>query len=277
MQRIDDGPGTARLPRFADSWALVTGASSGLGEEFATQLASRGANVVLTARSGSRLEGLAGQLKQAHRVEARVLVADLSTDAGLTTLLRSLDATGLAIDHVVANAGYGTFGELATQTEESQLDMIRLNCVALVGLVRHFLPGQIARKRGGALLVASTASFQPTPLYATYGATKHFVRAFGEALAEEVRPSGVTISVLCPGPVATGFQSRAGTIIAPAQARSVLTSAETVRQGLEGYAHGRTVVVPGTMNRALRAVSSVLPNRVIAPMTLRMMRTKERE
>lgn len=263
------------MQRFTSSWALVTGASSGLGEELARQLASRGANLVLTARSGARLEALAAELKQAHRVEARVLVADLATEAGLSTLLRSIDATGLVIDHVVANAGYGTFGELACQTEESQLDMIRLNCSALVGLVHHFLPGQIARKRGGALLVASTASFQPTPLYATYGATKHFVRAFGEALAEEVRPSGVTISVLCPGPVPTGFQARAGTVIAPAQARSIVSPAETVRQGLDAYARGVTVFVPGAMNRALRAVSAMLPNRLVAPMTLRMMRSKE--
>jgi short-subunit dehydrogenase len=264
------------MDRFTGSWALVTGASSGLGEDFARQLASRGANVVLTARSGARLEALAAELRAGHRVDARVLVADLASEAGLSTLLRSLDATGLTIDHVVANAGYGTFGELNAQSESSQLDMIRLNCSALVGLVHHFLPGQVARRRGGALLVASTASFQPTPLYAVYGATKHFVRAFGEALAEEVRPSGVTISVLCPGPVPTGFQSRAGTSIAPAQARSVVSPAETVRQGLDAYARGVVVFVPGTMNRMLRVVSTVLPNRVVAPMTLRMMRTKDR-
>ncbi len=263
------------MERFKGAWALVTGASSGLGEDFARQLASRGANVVLTARSGPRLSALAEELEGAHGVETRVLVADLATDAGLTTLLRSLDATRVAIDHVIANAGYGTFGELAEQSEASQRDMIHVNCVALVGLVHHFLPGQIARRRGGALLVASTASFQPTPLYATYGATKHFVRAFGEALAEEVRPRGVTISVLCPWPVPTGFQARARTAIAPAQARSIVSSAETVRQGLDAYARGVAVFVPGAMNRALRAASAMLPNRVVAPLTLRMMRGKE--
>lgn len=261
--------------RFKDEWALVTGASSGLGEDFARQLAADGANLVLTARSGPRLEALAAELREKHRVDARVLVADLATEAGLGTLLRALDATGLAIDHVIANAGYGTFGELATQSEASQLDMIRLNCSALVGLVHHVLPGQVARRKGGALLVASTASFQPTPLYATYGATKHFVRAFGEALAEEVRSHGVTVSVLCPGPVPTGFQARAKTIIAPAQQSSVLSSAETVRQGLDAYARGVVVFVPGAMNRALRAMAAMLPNRVVAPMTFRMMRTKE--
>lgn len=264
------------MVRFAGSWALVTGASSGLGEEFAKQLAARGANLVLTARGGARIEALAAALQTAHAIEARVLVADLATDAGLATLLRAIDATGVAIDHVIANAGYGTFGELAGQSPDSQLEMIRLNCASLVGVVHHFLPGQLARRRGGALLVASTASFQPTPLFATYGATKHFVRAFGEGLAEEVRPGGVTISVLCPGPVPTGFQSRAGSIIAPAQASSVVSSEETVRQGLDAYARGTVVFVPGGMNRVLRAMSSLLPNRIVAPMTLRMMRGKER-
>jgi short-subunit dehydrogenase len=263
------------MSTFAGSWALVTGASSGIGESLARELARRGANVVLTARSGDKLRVLANELA-AHGVETRVLCADLATESGISHLLVLIDALGVPIDHVIANAGFGGFGEFADQTEREQLEMVTLNCGALTVLVRHFLPKQIERRRGGALLVASTASFQPTPLYAVYGATKHYVRALGEALAAEVADRGVRISVLCPGPVPTGFQSRAGTSIARAQERSVLTADDTARIGLDGYEAGRVVVVPGRMNRVLRAVSTAMPNRVVVPATLRMMRTKDR-
>lgn len=260
---------------FRGSWALVTGASGGIGESFARELAARGANVILTARSGGKLATLAKELATKHGVQTRVLIADLSTEAGLWQLLVIADALGVPVDHVIANAGFGGFGEFATQSERAQFEMVTLNCAALTVLVRHFLPKQLERGRGGAILVASTASFQPTPLYTVYGATKHFVRALGEALAAEVHGTGVTISVLCPGPVSTGFQARAGTSIAKAQERSVLSADETARVGLEGYTRGRVVVVPGRMNRVLRAISTAMPNRVVVPATLRMMRTKD--
>lgn len=264
------------MMEFRGSWALVTGASGGIGEAIARNLAQRGANVILSARSGDKLALVAKDITATHGVEARVLAADLSNEAGIWQLLLLVDTLGVTIDHVVANAGFGGFGEFAGQTEREQLEMVLLNCGALTVLVRHFLPGQIARKRGGAILVASTASFQPTPLYTVYGATKHYVRALGEALAAEIKGSGVTVSVLCPGPVATGFQSRAGTSIAKAQERSVLSAEETARLGVEGYDAGRVVVVPGRMNKVLAAMSTAMPNRVVVPMTLRMMRTKDK-
>lgn len=259
---------------FRGSWALVTGASGGIGEALARDLARRGANVILTARSAGKLEKVASEMRAAHGIETRVLAADLSSEAGIWNLVGLVDALGITVDHVVANAGFGGFGEFTAQSEREQLEMVMLNCGALTVLVRHFLPGQLARKRGGAILVASTASFQPTPLYTVYGATKHYVRALGEALAGELAGTGVKVSVLCPGPVATGFQSRAGAQIAKAQERAVLSAEETARIGLDGYARGRVVVVPGRMNRVLAAVSTSLPNRLVVPATFRMMRTK---
>jgi len=264
------------MSTFAGSWALVTGASSGIGESLARELGRRGANVVLTARSGGKLATLAKEIATTDRVETRVLIADLSTEAGIWQLLVLVDALGVPIDHVIANAGFGGFGEFVRQSEREQLEMVTLNCGALTVLVRHFLPKQIERGRGGALLVASTASFQPTPLYSVYGATKHYVRALGEALAAEVQGTGVRVSVLCPGPVATGFQSRAGASIARAQERSVLSADNTARIALDGYERGRVIVVPGRMNKMLRAVATAMPNRVVVPATLRMMRTKDR-
>ena len=260
---------------FRGSWALVTGASGGIGESIARELGRRGANVILTARSADKLDAIAKDIA-ANGVETRVLTADLATDVGIWKLLTLVDALGMEIDHVVANAGFGGFGEFAEQSERAQLEMVMLNCSALTVLVRHFLPKQIERKRGGAILVASTASFQPTPLYAVYGATKHYVRALGEALAAEIEGTGVTISVLCPGPVETGFQARAKTTIAKAQQRSVLSADVTAKAGLDGYERGRVVVVPGRMNKMLAAVAAAVPNRVVVPATYRMMRTKDR-
>lgn len=261
---------------FRGSWALVTGASGGIGESLARELGRRGANVVLTARGHGRLRVIADEIAKESGVETRVLAADLSTEAGVWQLLVLVDALGVPIDHVVANAGFGSFGDFTGHSERELLEMVMLNCGALTVLVRHFLPGQIRRKRGGAILVASTAAFQPTPLYAVYGATKHYVRALGEALAAEVAETGVTISVLCPGPVPTGFQSRAKTAIAPAQQGQVLTPDETARIGLDGYERRRVIVVPGRLNRALAAVSTALPNRIVVPSVLRMMRGKDR-
>lgn len=261
---------------FRGSWALVTGASGGIGESLARELGRRGANVILTARSTDKLTAIAKEIGVAHGVETRVLSADLATEVGIWKLLTLVDALGISVDHVIANAGFGGFGDFADQTEREQLEMVMLNCGALTVLVRHFLPKQLERKRGGALLVASTASFQPTPLYAVYGATKHYVRAFGEALAAEIEGNGVTISVLCPGPVKTGFQARAGANIAKAQEGAMLSADETARIGLDGYARGRRVVVPGRMNKLLAAVATAMPNRIVVPAALRMMRSKDR-
>ncbi|MDQ3035678.1 MAG: SDR family oxidoreductase [Myxococcota bacterium] len=259
---------------FRGSWALVTGASSGLGEEFARQLAQRGCNVVLTARSRDKLQALGAQLGAAHGVQYRVITADLAAPDGAATLARELDALGVAIDHVVANAGFGTWGPCEEETSASQTEMVRVNCEALVAIVHHTIGGMLARRRGGVLLVASTAAFQPTPMFAVYGATKAFVRSFGEALAEEMRGRGVRVSVLCPGPVPTGFQARANSEISAAQRASVLSAQETVERGLAGYVAGKVVVVPGAANRVGALIASALPNSLVVPVVGRMMRTK---
>lgn len=262
---------------FRGRWTLITGASSGLGEELARQLAERGANLVLTARSKDKLAALAAQLGAAHGIQARVIVADLAAEGGVLQLTRELDALGLPIDHAIANAGYGTWGAFAEQPAQSQAEMVRLNCEALVALVHHVIPGMIARKRGGVLLVGSTAGFQPTPMFAVYAATKAFVRSFGEALAEEVRGTGVRVSVLCPGPVPTGFQSRAQIDIPPAQRAAVMSAEECVRRAIAGYSRRRVVIVPGAVNRAGAILASMIPNAVVVPVVRRMMQTRRRD
>ncbi len=257
---------------FRDRWALITGASSGLGEEFAKQLARKGCHLVLTARSREKLVALAARLHAAHGVQCRVMDADLASEAGMASLLDHLEL--FEIDHVIANAGFGHWGLFDETSLESQTEMVRVNCESLVALVHRTLAKMIARRFGGVILVASTASFQPIPKFAVYAASKAFVRSFGEALAEETRDRGVRVSVLCPGPMPTGFQARAGTHITGGQRALVWSAQQTVELALREYAAERVVVVPGVMNRLSAVVGSHTPRRVMLPFLRRMMRSR---
>jgi short-subunit dehydrogenase len=259
---------------FRGRWALITGASSGLGEEFAKQLARMGCHLVLTSRSRERLLVLGAQLGEAHSVQCRVIDADLASEAGMASLLEQLDSLGVEIDHVIANAGFGAWGPFDEAELESQTQMVRVNCESLVALVHRTLAPMIARRFGGVILVASTASFQPIPRFAVYAATKAFVRSFGEALAEETRSKGVHVSVLCPGPVPTGFQARAGTHITRMQRASVWSSEQTVEHALREYAAKRGVIVPGVANQLGAILGSYVPRRVMLPLLRQMMRSR---
>ncbi|MBK7578849.1 MAG: SDR family oxidoreductase [Myxococcales bacterium] len=243
---------------FRKTTALVTGASSGIGLELARQLAERGASLVLTARSQDKLEALAQELSQQYSVKARVVVADLARPRGALELCADVDALGIDIDHLINNAGFGDAGALTRADPEKLAEMVRLNCEAVVVLARHFLPGMLARRRGGVLNVASTAAFQPMPYMATYAATKAFVLSFSAALAKEVEGQGVHVTALCPGPVPTGFQAAAG--IEPGMERiAALSASETASQALSAYADGDAVCVPGAVNRAQTLFSKLAP------------------
>jgi uncharacterized protein len=247
---------------FRDAFALVTGASSGIGEVFARELAARGANLLVTARSRDKLEVLAAELAKAHDVEVHVVAADLGEPSGVERLCREADELGIPVDHLVNNAGFGAVGAFAGADPAVQTDMVRLNCEALMRVTRHFLPPMLARGRGGVIHVASTAAYQPMPYMATYGATKAFVLSFSLALSEEVAGRGVSVMALCPGPVPTGFQAVAG--IEPGMERIAALSAEqTVKRGLEAYLAGDRVCVPGTVNRAQTLASKLLPRGVV--------------
>jgi hypothetical protein len=259
---------------FRGTRALVTGASSGIGEELARQLAAKGCALVVTARSEGKLRALAEELTAAHGVTVDVIAGDLGAAGGAVALADEIDRRGLRIDHLMSNAGFGTGGALVESDEARQAEMVRLNCEALVVLTRRFLPSMVERRAGGIIHVASIAGNQPVPFMATYGATKAFVLSFSLAVAEEVRHAGVRVLALCPGPVPTGFQSTAGVDIAPSQRRAVLTAAETVRIGLRAYERRRTVCVPGGLNKLGSVGSRLLPRAVVVRTVARMMRAK---
>src|SRR6516164_5578292 len=191
------------------STVLITGASGGIGNEFAKLFARHGHNLILVARSGDKLAQIAPEL-QVHGVKVTYFALDLTAPTAAKSLFDQVQSAALSVDILVNNAGFGALGEFAQMSNEEILGQIQLNIIALTELTRLFLPAMIARRSGRIMNVASTAGFQPGPLMAVYYATKAYVISFSEAVANEVRDSGVTVTCFCPGPTHTGFAKRAG-------------------------------------------------------------------
>lgn len=256
------------------STALITGASSGIGESLARQLAAHGADLILVARTEDRLHALAAELGARYRVQVHVLPADLNLPGAASQLHAAVQARGLSVDILVNNAGLGGYGEFSTQPSDEIDRMITVNIGALTGLTRAFLPDMLARGRGRVLNVASTAAFQPGPLMAVYYATKAYVLSFSEAIAEEVAGSGVSVTALCPGPVQTGFQavSRLGEsdlLSGPARL-AILSADEVARLGVRGMLVGQRVVVAGRLNRVQTLLPRLLPRAVVTRLIARV-------
>ena len=229
---------------YKGTTALVTGASSGLGEEFAKQLAAQGANLVLVARSADRMNRLAACLRQESKVQVTVLPADLSSDGQLSLLIGELKNRGLRIDLLINNAGFGIFEDFLDTPAEQQLEEIDVNVRALVALTHAFTPSMIAAKRGGVINLASTAAFQPLAGAAVYAAAKAFVLLFSEGLSLELEKSGVRVLAACPGPVATQFFANMN----PMLQRSQMDQPRTVvRDVLRAFAKGKRVAYPGRL------------------------------
>jgi len=251
--------------------ALVTGASGGIGAEIARVLAGKGHDLVLVARSVERLAALTEELSRAHGIQARALAADLAQGEEPDRLARSIASEGSEVDVLVNNAGFGLHGPFVRTDGARELEMIQLNVVALTRLTKLLLPGMVARGRGRVLNVASTAGFAPGPFMAVYYATKAFVVSLSEALAEEVRGTGVTVTALCPGATRTAFAGAAGMEDSALFRRGVVMDARTVaRAGVEGMLAGRTLVVPGLANKALLASIRVTPRSLVRRITRRM-------
>jgi short-subunit dehydrogenase len=253
-------------------WAVITGASSGLGAIFAEHLAKRGLSLVLTGRDEPRLTTVRERVRRiTPGIEVELVVGDLGTESGIRALVAHLD--GRAIDVLVNNAGFGTYGPLSEADAGREHDMVAVNIDALVRLTRAMLPGMVARGTGGVLNVASTIAFQPAPYQATYGASKAFVLSFSQALWAETRGSGVTVSALCPGPTRTGFVDALGSDVSHTAVYQHLAAPEpVVVAGLRALDRGRPVVVPGLRNRVMANAGRFMPGWVTALVGARLLR-----
>lgn len=257
------------LPTAApDRTAVVTGASSGIGTEIARELARRGQQVTLVARNAAKLTELAAEITAAGG-RADVLTADLADGDDRAALLGRIGELGLTPNVLVNCAGLSTLGPVHAADPDAERHMIEVNVQALADLCARFLPGMVARKSGALLNVASTAAFQPLPGQAGYGATKAFVLSYTQSLAGELRGTGVTASVLCPGPVDTGFGERAGFRKEDAEAAlpSIMWESPKIvaKTGVDALADGRLVAIPGVLNRAASVLVQYVPKRLLLP------------
>ena len=236
------------------TWAVVTGASSGLGEGYARRLAEQGANLLLVARRADRLQDLADQLRSAHRIEARVRPCDLTDRDARAALVEELGAT--QVHTLVNNAGFGTLGPFDEIPAERISTEVELNVVALTELTKAVLPGMRARGRGAVINIASTAAFQPIPQFATYAATKAYVLRFSVGLWAELRDTDVRVLAVCPGPTDTAFFDRAGNDDVMSQRRSV---EQVVATSFRALSRRRPYVLDGTRNSLLAETIRFVP------------------
>jgi short-subunit dehydrogenase len=245
-------------------WALVTGASSGIGAAFARALAERGYSLLLVARRRDRLEALAATLRHAE-----VLVADLGDAADVARVAERALALG-DLELLVNNAGFGTNGDFVALDPARELAMVQLNVVAPLTLAQRLLPAMVARRAGGIINVASIGAFQPVPYMATYGGTKAFVLSWSEALAEELRGSGVRVLCVCPGPTATEWFEVAGVNPALRKVPHVMSAEALVARTLDAWDDGRAVLIPGLINWLTAFVTRIFPRLLVRVVTGRM-------
>jgi len=259
-------------PTWTGRWALVTGASAGIGVALARELAAGGANLVLTARRQDRLDKLAQELASTYKIRTEVFAADLAQPDAPQRIFAFTLAKGIGVDVLINNAGFGGYGEFATSDTQRLLDMVQVNCAAVVHLTRLYLPQMIERRRGDVLILASTASFQAVPFISTYAATKAFDLLFAEGLAEEVKPYGIRVCALCPGSTESEFHEVAGQSELAAAMRNRETAEKVARVGLRALAAGKSYVISGAANYLGAHSQRLVPRRFVTRITAKMFR-----
>jgi short-subunit dehydrogenase len=259
-------------PPTPDSTCLVTGASSGIGAEIARGLAARGHGLTLVARREDRLEELADELERDHGVRVEIVAADVSDPAERERLAREVEERGLIVEVLVNNAGFGSGGKFTRLDGEKEAAMVRTNCEAVVGLTSRFVGEMVERGQGAVLNLSSIASFQPIPYQATYGATKAFVRSFTDALHEELRGTGVTVTAVSPGPVRTEFGESGGFGGGDDRIPEMfwLDPEKVAEDALNALDGGERVVVPGLLNRVAAVYGHYIPRSVLLPIVRRV-------
>ena len=256
--------------KWRGKWALITGASAGIGLELAKQLAAGGSNLVLTARRVDRLQQLAAELTGKRGVRVELFPADLVRPEAPNQIYEFTKGKNIEIELLVNNAGFGAFGLIHEIPAERMTEMIQVNCSAVVHLTRLYIAGMVERRHGDVLILASTAAFQAVPFNSVYAATKAFDLLFAEGISEEVREFGVNVCALCPGSTDTEFQQVAEQ---PDRAfRSAETAEKVARVGLEALANGKSFVVSGARNRLMMESERLAPRGFVVRMAAKMMR-----
>lgn len=252
-------------PKKAKGTALITGASSGIGSDLARVLAAEGHDLALVARSEGKLRELGNALAGAHKIRAHVIAADLADPSAPEVVVRRAGELGLDVSVLVNNAGFAAFGKFVETDLAEELRMIQVNITAVTHLTKLLVPKMLARGGGRILNLASTAAFQPGPLMAVYFATKAYVLSWSEALANELRGTGVTVTALCPGPTTSGFQAVAHMEESRlVRGRKLMDSMTVARAGVNGMKRGKTVVIPGLMNKLIAQSVRLTPRKTVA-------------
>jgi len=260
------------IAAWQGKWALITGASAGIGKALAEELAAGGANLVLTARRRERLENLARTLSTTHKIKTEIFAADLSDPTAPEKILAFTRDQKIQIDLLINNAGFGAYGEFATSDRSRQVEMVQVNCAAVVNLTHLFLPAMIEREAGDILIVASTAAFQAVPYISTYAATKAFDLSFAEGLAEELKPHGIRVCALCPGSTESEFHEVANQSNLPSSNKRRETAEKVARTGLQALAAGKSYVISGTGNYLGAQVQRLVPRRVVTSIAAKLFR-----
>jgi short-subunit dehydrogenase len=255
---------------WRNRWGLVTGASAGIGVALAQELATAGVHLVLTARRVARLEELARALREKHGIQTQVFAADLAEPHAPQKIFDFTEQRGIAVELLINNAGFGQYGEFPGVDTQRLLDMVQVNCSAVVHLTRLYLPGMVGRKRGDVLILASTASFQAVPYISTYAATKAFDLLFAEGLAEEMKTHGIRVCALCPGSTESEFHAVAGQ--QRFTGKSMETAEEVARTGLQALAEGRSYVISGLGNYLGAQSQRIVPRRVVTQIAAKLFR-----
>ena len=251
---------------------LITGASGGIGEAFARRLAAEKHDLVLASRSAEKLHELCDELMLRHQITAHYVAIDLNEQEADRRLFNETERHEMQVEWLVNNAGFGSMGDFADLDLENELKMINLNVSVLVALTHRYLKQMRERKSGTIINVASTASFQPVPFMATYAATKAFVRSFSEAIAEENRPHGITVTALCPGPTDTNFFNVADA--KPLQIKGMQSPEEVVETALKAVKSGKSSIISGWTNYVGSVFGSLTPNRVVTRVIGNVLRPK---
>jgi short-subunit dehydrogenase len=255
---------------------LITGSSVGIGAALAEVFAQRGHDLILVARRREKLEARAAELEHKFGVKVAFFSEDLSDAQGPRRLFDAVTAEGLDVENLVNNAGVGLYGKFAGTDLDAELKMIQLNVTSVVELTKRFLPAMVQRRRGRILNVASTAAFVPGPWMSIYYATKAFVLSFSEAIGYELRPNGITVTTLCPGPTESEFKVRAGSQRSRLFEAFLMDAPTVARAGYDGMLRGKSLVIPGLRNKLIPVAARLIPRPMIATMSHRAARPSEK-